>query len=308
MKKRIIIDTDMGSDDSIAVQFAFLNKKFKIEGISLVFGNSSLENAEKNIYKTLDMVGANGNIKIFKGEEREIKELGNNLHDNAFGKNGLGDVFFEEVAGKTEKEHAVDWMIELVNSNPNKITIVTLGPLSNVAKAILKNKDFAKNVKEILIMGGGNNFGNITPWAEFNFYMDPHAANIVLNSDIRKKTVIGFDITKKVTINEQREKKLLDINSERSKFIYKITRKTAELDRKKNHIDGCSVSDATTLCYLVNKHFFKLKKVNVVVDETKTERVGESHIDDTKKSNCQMAVDVNSKKCIKLLFKNLFYD
>lgn len=305
MKKNIIIDVDMGSDDYSCVVVAIKSKKINIKGISLVHGNTIMKNVERNIFKTLDICGKLGKIKVYKGLSEPLKVYAENTDDNAHGQNGFSDVKYETIEGNIESINSVDWMIKEVNSNPKKITVVAVGPLTNIAAAIIKDKNFSKNVKQLVIMGGANNYGNITPYAEFNFYKDPYAAQVVLNSGIKNIVVIGFDITKNVCFDLKLENILKNSKNYEEKFFYDITRATAKLDREKG-IEGATMSDPITICYLLNKNVIKLKKCNMEISLDKNERLGESIIDYKKKSNCKIAIDVNSKKCKRIIFNTMF--
>ena len=302
---RIIIDTDMGSDDYVAVQLAMLSKKIKVEGISLVHGNTSMQNVKQNIFKTLDMINKNGEVEVYEGLSENLKKYVKDDDDNAHGSNGFSDVKYELIPGKIEEKNAIDWMIELVNNNPNKISIVAIGPLTNIASAILKNSDFSKNIKSLIIMGGAENFGNITPYAEFNFYKDPYAASIVFDAGIKNVVMIGFNITKEVTLNTKLENMLLNSKDKKAQFLYDITRSSADLDRWKNKADGAIINDAINMCYLINKKSLNLKKGKVEIELNNIERLGESKIYYDKNFNCNVAVGVNSKKCIDIIFKTL---
>ncbi len=303
--KKIIIDTDMGADDYIAVQLAILSNKFKIEGITLVNGNTSMENAKRNIFKTLDMINKLGCVKVYEGSKNPIKDFMINTKDNAHGNNGFSDVIYPKVNGQVEKTNAVDWMIKKVNDSPNKISIVAIGPLSNIATAIQKDKDFEKNIKEIIIMGGAKKSGNITPYAEFNFYNDPEAAKLVFESKIKNKIMIGFDVTKKVTFFSELENLFKYSYEKNAKFIYDITRDSAKLDREKNKVDGAVISDAINICYLINKRVLKLKRCNVKIETNKIEYLAQSVVSFEKEANCKIAVDVDSKKCLYVIFSTI---
>lgn len=303
MKKRIIIDADMGSDDYIAVQMAILSKKFKTEGISLVFGNSSMDNVKKNLFKTLDMIGHNNKIKIYEGESSPIKDFGKIRRDNAFGYNGLGDVSYKEASGKIENKDAISWMIEKVNNNPNKISIIALGPLTNIAKAIKKDNNFSKNIKELIVMGGSERFGNITPYAEFNFYNDPEAVNIVYNSGIKNIITIGWNVAVNVPITSDYEEFLKTSNNKNANFLYDITRVTSELDKK---YGGTIISDALTICYLLDKKSLVFKKANMTINSDDNDHLGESTFDYNEPYNCMNALSLDKKRVYKLVFNTLF--
>lgn len=303
--KRIIIDTDMGSDDYIAIQLAALSKKIKIEGVSLVYGNTDMNNVKRNIFKTLDMINMSEKIKVYEGEQTSIYKHPVNPEDNAHGSNGFSDVIYEDVNGTIENISAIDWMIDTVNTNQHKITIIVIGPLTNIAKAILKDDCFHKNIKQLIIMGGAENFGNITPYAEFNFYKDPEAAKIVFEAGIKNIKLIGFNVTKKVTLDKNLEELLNNSKDENAKFIYNITRDTAKLDREKNKVDGAIINDAVNVCYLLNKNSVKFKKACVEIETNDQVRLGESKVSYGKKANCKIAKDVDQILCKKIIFNTI---
>lgn len=306
MKKNIIIDTDMGTDDYIACQLAVLSKKINVEAISLVHGNTSMDNVRNNVFKTLDMIGYNNKIKIYEGESSSVFDYGVNTDDEAHGSNGFGDVSYDVIKGKIESQNAVDMLIEKVNSKKGKISIVAIGPLTNVARAVKKDEKFSKNVKELIIMGGAKESGNITPYAEFNFYKDPQAADIVFNAGFKKIILIDFDVTKKVTLDKKIEEFLISTNDENAKFIYDITRKTSMLDKEKNNTDGMSINDAINVCYLINSRTIKLRKANVTINtDLKSDRLGESVVSYEKPFNCFFSIDINKKKCKKIIFNTI---
>lgn len=303
--KRIIIDTDMGSDDYIAIQLAALSKKIKLEGISLVYGNTDMKNVKRNVFKTLDMINMLGKFKVYEGEATGLDKESFDPNYSAHGSNGFSDTKYDDVGGNIEATNAIDWMIDLVNNNPKKIIIVAIGPLTNIAKAILKDREFVKNIKQLIIMGGAENFGNITPYAEFNFYKDPKAAKIVFESGIKDVKLIGFNVTKKVTFDESLEQKFMNSDDDNAKFIYSITRDTAKLDREETKVDGAIINDAVNICYLINKRSLKLKKAFVEIETEDLVRIGESKVYYTKKTNCEIAKDVDAKLCKKIIFNTI---
>lgn len=306
MKKRIIIDCDMGADDYIAIQLAILSNKFNVEGISLVNGNTSLKQATSNVFKTLDMINYLNKIKVYKGCNEPLKIIAHDTDDFAHGNNGFSNVEYKKIMGHAENVNAIDWMIKLVNENPNKITIVATGPLTNIASAILKDKNFASNIKELVVMLGAEKKGNITPFAEFNSYKDPYAAKIVFEAGIKNLTMIGFDITSQVTINKPLEQLLKKAHNINANFIYAITRSSANIDINKNKLDGATINDAINICYLLNKNVLKLKKCHVKIENEAKENLGESIIDYHLPSNAKIAKKINAKACKKIIFNTLF--
>ena len=164
--KKIIIDTDPGTDDFIAISLALKSNKFDVLGITTVEGNCSLDNATKNAFKTLNMCERD-DIEVYKGLENDY--LGTLSATDVHGNNGMGGIEYTPINRKENSIGAIDYLINTIKENPNEITIVALGPLTNIAACIENDKEFAKNVKELVIMGGSASYGNITPYAELNY-------------------------------------------------------------------------------------------------------------------------------------------
>lgn len=306
MKKRVILDVDMGSDDAICIMLAMLHKKIKVEGITLVHGNTSMENIKKNVFKTLDIINQNNQVNIYEGESKPLSSYGVNTDDNAHGSNGFSGLIYDEVKGIIQKETAVDFLINYVNEHPHKITIVAVSPLTNIAQAIIKDVNFAKNIKELIIMGGAENSGNITPYAEFNFYKDPQATKIVFESGIKNIVMIGFNITKHVTINPGMEQILNNPYNQKAKFIYDISRDSAKLDIEAFGTDGSPINDAINICYLIDKSILKLEPVHIDINTDDEARLGESKVIEGKTANCLIARDIDIKKCRQIIFNTIY--
>ena len=203
--RKIIIDCDPGSDDAFALALAIKSNVFDIRGITIVEGNVSLEDCARNTFKILNLCGKD-DIPVYKG----LKSESNSSVDamNVHGNNGLGGVEYEKIRRRVKSMSAIDYLIEEVNSNPKEITVIALGALTNIAAAIKKDKLFAKNVQELVIMGGSSKEGNITPVAEFNFYKDPVAADIVLKTKFESILVFGWNVTTTMPLLKKYEKKL----------------------------------------------------------------------------------------------------
>lgn len=304
--KQILIDNDGGTDDYVAILYAFLSKKFDVKGISLVAGNTDVNNVRENVFKALEMAGV-------KPEEAEkigvyLPERINEaiISDNAQGNNGLGDVSYKKAVGYkvNSEQSAEDRLINLVKEKPGEISIVATGPLTNIASAIEKDPNFVKNVKEIIIMGGDEGGGNITPYAEFNVYQDPEAAKKVFESGFNKIVMIGFNITKQITFCPEVEE-FLKKQGQDGKFLYDITRVTADLDRGKNKVDGASMNDILTLMYLLEEDgMLETKKANVNVDISNSEKRGQTVIGEN--GNVDVVVKADGTRLIREMLVTLF--
>lgn len=302
VKERIIIDADPGVDDAFALMLAVNSNKFKIEGITTVAGNCDLKNATNNTFKILDLC-KNNDFKVYKGMDKSLSD-GSIDAAHVHGNNGLGGIIFEKSKRKPENIDGVDYLIEAVNNNPREITLIALGPLTNIAEAINRNENFANNIKKLVIMGGGDNLGNITPYAEFNFYKDPVAAKIVFEKLKCEIVVVPLNVTHKFPLTYELEENLKNMNNEVATFLYDITRQGAKFDREQLHLAGLIINDPITIIYLLDNSSLKLKKVNIDI-VVNGERSGMSNIEENINSNISFAYDIDSEKCYKILFKNI---
>ena len=294
--EQLILSVDTGIDDFITITIAGMRKdKFKIEGICTTYGNCDLENATNNTLQALDIANCN-NISVFKGSERPLS--GKKMRDatDVHGNNGLGNLQYTEIHRNPELILAEDFLINKVREEKDKIVIIATGPLTDIAKAIKKDKDFSKNLKGLIIMGGGIEGGNITEYAEFNFYQDPEAAQIVFESGIKDITMIGLDVANKNTIDEKIKNFVAKIETNEAKFISKLLSKLEE----------SILYDPLTICYLIDKNILKIKPLNIRIETKGIER-GRTTINKIKTMhNCNVAYDIDIKRARKVLLENIF--
>lgn len=298
---RIIIDADPGVDDAFAIMLACKSRFIELLGVTIVAGNCGLENGIKNTFKVLDLCDKN-HIQVYKGAESSLENRKVEA-DYVHGKNGFGDLEYESIIRSTNGD-AIEYLIKTVNESPGEIDIVAVGPLTNIALAIMRNKDFAKNVKSLLIMGSAKVRGNVTKFAEFNFYQDPHAAKIVLDSDIKDIKLFGLNVTEKLPLTEEYENKLLNSDNELAQTIYKITRLGAEFDRSVGH-DGLIMNDPLTVAYLIDSNVVELMNADVDI-ATEGDQIGKSYISQKEDGKCQVAYEVNPELFYEILFESIF--
>lgn len=300
--EKIILDADMGIDDVFALLLSIYSKKIDLKAVTTVEGNCILENANKNALKILEMSNCN-NIPVYSGMDKPLQVEG--VHaEYVHGKNGIGGVEYTPAKTQVEDKSAIDYLVEETSKYPNEITIVAIGPLTNIALAVQKDPDFVKNVKRLIIMGSAEGAGNVTPDAEFNFYRDPHAAKIVMESGFKDIVLVGLDVTNRIPLIKKLEEMLLNINTELSKFLYKATRMGAEFDRNEG-LDGLILNDPLTIAYLIDNSVLKLKNVDVEI-ETDGEKRGKSIIKNSDNSNYKFAYDLDINKFYKILFSEIF--
>jgi purine nucleosidase len=190
--RHFLIDTDTASDDAVALIMALREPSIKVEAITVVAGNCPLETCLKNALISIEQAGTYI-PPIYSGIS---KPLFRKLFTSEFvhGQDGMGNMNLPLPTLEVQSTHAVDAIIDMAHRFPGELEIVTLGPLSNLAMALLKEPELPALVKQIYIMGGaGLGAGNITPVAEFNFYVDAEAIHLVMQANF-KKTVVGWDV------------------------------------------------------------------------------------------------------------------
>lgn len=298
---KIIIDADPGVDDTFAILLAAKSKLIELLGITVVSGNCGLENGIRNTFKILDMCD-NNHIPVYKGSEKSLVDREINA-SYVHGKNGFGNLDYEPISRSVSGD-AVDYLINTVNANPKEITVVALGPLTNIATAIMRDNNFAKNIKSLVVMGGSKDEGNVTKYAEFNFYKDPHAAKIVFDSDIQDIKLFGLNVTHKLSLLDKYEDYLKNSSNKLANILYKITRIGAEFDRSCGFA-GLILNDPLTVAYLINNDVVELENANINV-VTDGEQIGKSIIDLKEDGRCKLACEVNTDLFYKILFQNLF--
>lgn len=190
--RHMLIDTDTASDDAVALVMALKSPEVQVEAITVVAGNVPVDQGVQNALYTVELCGST--VPVYKGMAAPMLrplETAQNVH----GHDGLGDIGLPLTGRKPAEGHAIDIIEQVIRRHAHDITLVTLGPLTNVALALLRDPALASMVKECIIMGGiGRGPGNITPVAEFNIWVDPEAAKIVFASGL-PVTMVGWDIS-----------------------------------------------------------------------------------------------------------------
>lgn len=261
-KKIIIIDTDPGQDDALAIMLLEKSKMFDIQAITTVAGNSNIQNVTNNARYVVDLLKCD--IPIFSGSDRPlIRDL---IKADVHGSYGLDGVEVTKV--EPLNNLAVEKIISIVKANPGMVSIVVIGPQTNIARAILQEPDLPKLVKEFVIMGGAITCpGNKSRTAEFNIFVDPEAAEIVFNSGA-KIVLIPLDICNKVVLSLNDFGRIEE--NEISKNIKQMMKKYTSAMYSFEKIKGALVYDALAAYYLINKKSYKLEKVDIKI-ETKGE-------------------------------------
>jgi pyrimidine-specific ribonucleoside hydrolase len=261
--RRIIIDTDPGVDDAMAIFLALRSPELKVEAITAVSGNVPLEMTLPNALRLVEIAGRT-DVPVAGGASVPLVRrliTAKYVHGN----NGLGGVEFPAAKLKPVSETAVELISRLVRENPGQITIVAVGPLTNIATLLRADPEIARMIPHIVIMGGSLSGGNITPAAEFNLYVDPEAARIVFDAGI-PLTMVGLDVTEKVLLREEHIRALEGSRDPVSQAAGKIMRAT--LNRAHQGIDATVIAmhDPLTVASLIDPKLLKLADYYVEVE------------------------------------------
>lgn len=296
--RRFLIDTDTASDDAVALLMALRSPDVHVEAITVVAGNVPLEPAVQNALYTVEL--CEKDTPVHAGLAKPILrplEDGRHVH----GYDGMGDIGLE-LTGRTPAEgHAVDVIIDTICSSPGEITLVTLGPLSNVAVALLKEPRLAECVKECVVMGGCCVLpGNVTPLAEFNIYVDPEAAKIVFESGMPLVLVGWEESITSGFITMEESAKLEAIGSKYSEFAVGIQSTLIDYLEKNTGMIGYDLPDPLAMAVALDPSITALERKRVDVIAGDGPARGQTVVDvwgvGGQPPNADVAVKVSSEK------------
>ena len=264
--QKIIIDTDPGQDDAVAILLALASPdEIDVIGITAVAGNVPLALTEKNARIICELAGRT-DIPVFAGCDRP---LGRSLvtAEHVHGKTGLDGPVLPDPEMPLQSTHAVDFIIETLRAHASgTITLCPLGPLTNIATALTKAPDIAKKIAAIVLMGGAYfEVGNITPTAEFNIYVDPEAADIVFKSGINI-TVMPLDVTHKALVTKLRNDAFRALGTPVGNAVAEMTDFFERFDKEKYGSAGAPLHDPCVTAYLIRPELFSGRHINVEIE------------------------------------------
>ena len=307
--QKIIIDTDPGQDDAVAILLALASpEEIEVLGITAVAGNVPLSLTEKNARIVCELAGR-PDIPVYAGCDRPLKRklvTAEHVH----GKTGLDGPELPEPKIKLQEKHGVDFIIDTILQEPeNSISLCPLGPLTNIASAILKQPKIVSRIKKIVLMGGAYfEVGNITPAAEFNIFVDPDAAKIVFEAGI-DMVVMPLDVTHKALVTEKRNEAFRQLKSPVGVAVAEMTDFFERFDKEKYGSSGAPLHDPCVTAYLIDPKIFSGKNINVEI-ETKSELTLGMTVADwwgvtDRKANTFFVGDLDSDKFFSLLTERL---
>ncbi|MBC5647955.1 nucleoside hydrolase [Christensenella tenuis] len=307
MKRKIIIDCDPGHDDAVALVLATLAPELELMGVTVVAGNSSLKNTVRNALHVLAFAGAN-TIPVYAGCVKPLeRQLLNQSGEEIHGEDGLGNYRFDVEAALPQRKHAVDYLIETLRAAEKPITLVCLGPLTNIAAVFERCPECKQNVDCLVIMGGAVRVpGNVTPAAEFNFYVDPEAAKIVLESGCNiylhplDATMQALFKRKDIEMLEYAEDKLAN-------FVGSLLALYAGTYEKELGFYACPVHDALCIGALIQPSLVEYE--NAAIDVvTEGEMAGKCLIDTSRTGSVWFATKIDSRGFVRIVEETVSAD
>ena len=298
----ILLDTDPGCDDAVAIMLAAVNPLFDIKAITAVSGNHTLENTTQNALKVCSALGVD-KVPVAAGMSRPIvrKQV---IAEHVHGETGLGNFNFEGPLIPLDSRHAVNLIIETLLNSDGGIIFVALGPLSNLAMAIRLEPKIILKIKQIVMIGGSYQLGNITPAAEFNIYADPEAAQIVISCG-RPIVMIGLNITAKVLATKEILERITSIGNKSASLLLNFIDFYTKSNKELYNYEASPIYDPAAIVYLINPAIFKTKPMYVEVELKSELAYGRTHCDYygslNRPSNVEVVIDLDSDEFWKIV-------
>ncbi|MBN2741150.1 MAG: nucleoside hydrolase [Rhodobacteraceae bacterium] len=269
MTRKIIIDTDPGQDDAVAILLALASPELEVLGITCVAGNVPLALTSVNARKVCELAGRS-DMRIFAGCDRPMARALVTA-ENVHGKSGLDGIELPEPEMTLQDQHAVDFLIETLREAPSgTVTLCPLGPLTNIATAFERAPDIKDRVAEIVLMGGAYfEVGNTTPAAEFNIHVDPQAAEIVFKSGVQI-VMMPLDVTHKALTSRAHVEAFRAMGTQVGQAVASWTDFFERFDMAKYGSEGAPLHDPCVIAYLLAPDLFTGRHINVEI-ETQSE-------------------------------------
>lgn len=305
--KRVLIDTDPGVDDSMAILLAFHSPELTIEGLTTVFGNTGSDVTTQNALRLVEIAG-HPHVPVARGAEKPMLRSYTGEGWRVHGRNGMGGVDLPPPQGQPDPRRAAQFIVDTIMANPGQITLAPLGPLTNVALAVLLEPKIVENVKEVVLMGGAAMVpGNASPVAEANIRNDPEAASIVFHAGW-PVTMVGLDVTMKTQMNDTYLEDLKREGKAHGEFIYAITRHYVGLYKSRG-ITSMPVHDPSTIAYLIDPTLFTTQKTFVDVEYHSPYHQGQTVADwrgqREREPNVHVCVGVESDRLLAMYWQRL---
>lgn len=303
-----MVDTDPGVDDTMAILFALRSPEVSVEGLTTVFGNVGVEQSTRNALKILE-IADRCDIPVAQGAAKPLLRPFRGKGSRVHGANGLGGAEFSPPKSDPLSIRAVELILSRVMETPGEITLIAIGPLTNLALAVSVEPRLAESVREVIIMGGAATVpGNASPMAEANIYNDPEAAKIVFHAGW-PLTMVGLDVTTKTTMTPHYLAKIKAAGTPITDFISAIIPFYLNYYRTQWNLDRINVHDPSAMAYAIDPSLFQTEKVYVDVEIGERRSSGQTMADLSdiwnEPANINLCLDVDSPRLLALYLERI---
>lgn len=295
-KKKIILDCDPGHDDAVAIMLAAKSEKLDLLGITVVAGNQTLEKTQVNARNVCQCLGLQ--VPVYAGCGQPMvreKMVAADIH----GETGLDGPVFEPLTKPLEEKHAVQFMIDTLMGSDGDITMVTTGPMTNLAMAMRMEPRIVEKIERIVLMGGAYTNGNVTPAAEFNIIADADAAYVCFTSG-RPITMVGLDVTRKALCYPAVVDRMEKVGNQASKLFVDLMRHFCKSQKEVFGWEGGPLHDPITVAYLIDPSVLTVKPMHAEIDIRSTQSYGRTNCDyfgyQKLEPTADVAVDIDVEK------------
>ncbi|MDQ6811328.1 MAG: nucleoside hydrolase [Actinomycetota bacterium] len=303
--RRIILDCDPGHDDAIALMLALASPEVQLLGVSTVSGNQTVAKTTANAIRVLDHL-ARSDVAVAAGAQRPLVR-DRLVAEDVHGHSGLDGPDLPPPAREPVNEHAIDWIARTVSEQPDPVTIVATGPLTNLALALARYPQLEGALEAIVLMGGAIGEGNVTPAAEFNIWADPEAARRVFSSEV-DVTMVGLDVTHKALMRKAHAERLADSGSA-GRLVADLYGFYAQHHRRRYGWDGAPVHDAVAIAHVIDETLLRCTDCGVRVDTGPELSRGRTYVDRFASAGWEprrhVAVDIDSERFLELLIERI---
>lgn len=295
-KIKVIMDSDPGHDDAVAIMLAGKSPKIQLLGISTCSGNQSIEKTTRNALNLCDYLGID--VPVAAGSPHPLVKPAMYCPE-IHGESGLDGFTFPPLHKKVDPRSGADLIIDLCLANQD-VVLVPTGPLTNIALALTKEPKIKSHIKEIMLMGGAIGFGNVSPAAEFNILVDPEAADIVFNCGL-PVYMNGLDVTRKVCVYPSLIERMGKLNNKASDLFVALMKKFNENQKKIfKWVEGGPLHDPVTIVSLLDSTCVTYQYMNVVIDVSKGPSYGRTNCDQFdylhQTPNAYVAIEIDTPK------------
>jgi inosine-uridine nucleoside N-ribohydrolase len=266
-RNKIIIDTDPGVDDTMAIYFALRSARLDVIGLTTIFGNVDVDLATVNALRILEIAGRT-DVPVLKGSQNPLTRLYSGPVPFVHGENGQGNIILDPPDSQVKQGTAAQFIVDQIMENPGEITLVPIGPLTNLALALRLEPEIVYKVKEVVLMGGNALCpGNATPAAEANIHNDPEAADLVFCA-AWPVTMVGLDVTHQINMRNNVLSNFGKSQDPLSKHISRIFGFYRDFFESVTEINGIYVHDSSAIAYLLDRELFETSQWPIKVDIT----------------------------------------